>query len=144
MLSISLRKQCEPFLKEGCEKLNLSMGVVSHIQGDSYQIAAVLCDTGVFVAGEIFPLGDTYCRDVVSSKKTIAITDFEGVKGMQRHPLYHILALEAYISTPIIVKGLVWGTLNFSSMRVRDHEFSAEEIEFVESSAAKIATLLNV
>ena len=143
MLPLAIRKQCESILREGCEKLGLSMGVVSHIYLDWYELAAVLCNTGVFVAGETFSLGETYCRDVVSSRKTLAITEFDGVQGMQRHPLYHVLALEAYISTPILTGDSVWGTLNFSSMRVRDREFSAEEISFVESSAEKISALIS-
>lgn len=123
--------------------LDLSMGIVSHIENNRYEIVAVYSNTGVFVPGESFPLGDTYCRDVVSSEKTIALTEIDGVPGMQLHPLYHVLALESYISTPIFVNACVWGTLNFSSMRVRPNQFSTEEIEFVEKSAANISLLIS-
>lgn len=142
MFSIEVKKQCDSILKEGCEILGLSMGIVSHVRDNRYEIVAVHSDTGVFVPGESFPLGDTYCRDVVSSAKTIALTEIDEVPGMQLHPLYHVLALEAYISTPIFVNGSVWGTLNFSSMRVRPSEFSEDEIKFVESAAANISLLI--
>lgn len=142
MLSFDIKKKCDSILEEGCKKLGLSMGVVSNVKENRYEISAVYSDTGVFVAGESFPLGDTFCRDVVSAAKTVAITEIEGVPGMQLHPLYHVLALEAYISTPIFVNGSVWGTLNFSSMRVRPAKFNDEEIKYVESLAAAISVLI--
>lgn len=142
MFPFELKKQCDVILEEGCKKLGLSMGVVSYIQENRYEIVAVYSDTGVFVAGESFPLGDTYCRDVVARAKTVAITEIDGVPGMQLHPLYHVLSLEAYISTPIIVNGPVWGTLNFSSMRVRPEKFSEDEISYVESLAARASLII--
>ena len=142
MLSIETKKQCDEILKEGCEKLGLSMGIVSHVKDNRYEIVAVHSNTGVFVPGESFPLGDTFCREVVMSEKTIALTEIDDVPGMQLHPLYHVLALEAYISTPIFVNSSVWGTLNFSSMRVRPDRFSEEEISFVETAATNISLLV--
>lgn len=144
MLPFELKKQCESLLKEGCKKLGMSMGVVSHIKDNRYEIIAVHSDTGVFVAGESFPLGDTFCREVVSSAKTVAITEIDGVPGMQLHPLYHVLALEAYISTPVFDDGKVWGTLNFSSMKVRPDKFTDDEINYVESLAFEISRLVSV
>lgn len=143
MIPHELKKQCDSILEQGCEKLGLSMGIVSYVNDNRYEIVSVHSDTGVFVAGESFPLGDTYCRDVVSSEKTIALTEIDGVPGMQHHPLYHVLALEAYISTPIFKDARVWGTLNFSSMRVRPNKFSAEEINYVEVTAVKISALVS-
>jgi len=143
MFSRELKILCNEIVIEGCERLGLSMGIVSHIDKDSYEIVAVYSKTGVFVPGEIFPLSDTYCRDVYSTAKTIALTEIEGVPGLQLHPLYHVLALEAYISTPIFKDGLVWGTLNFSCMRVRRNKFSDEDINYVEACAVKISALVS-
>lgn len=135
------RKVCDEILQEGLESLSLSMGIVSHIDKEDYEIIAVISEAGVFVPGECFPLSDTFCRDVVTKKSTIALTEYDGEAGLNRHPLYKNIPLEAYISAPIILNGKVWGTLNFSSMKKRDHPFTSVDIEYVESSAQRISNL---
>ena len=143
MYSPEFKKLCKEIVAEGSEKLGMSMGIVSKIYNNKYEVVAVYSKTGVFVAGESFPLSDTYCKDVYSKAKTIALTEIDGIAGLQLHPLYHIHALEAYISTPIFKNDVVWGTLNFSCMRIRPNEFSRDEIKYVENSAAKISVLLS-
>lgn len=115
------------------------MGIVSHIERDRYEIVAISSSTGVFVAGEDFPLKDTYCRDVYEQGKTIALTEMEGVSGLQRHPLYDTLPLEVYIGTPILVANKVWGTINFSCMKLRKNAFTNEDIDFIESAAKEVS-----
>ncbi|MDX2471066.1 MAG: GAF domain-containing protein [SAR324 cluster bacterium] len=139
MHSEELTNFCNQLLEEGRKKLNLTMGIVSHISGGNYKIFAVSSEAEVFVAGEIYPLEATYCRDVYKSKKTIALTEIEGCKGLKHHPLYDSMALESYISSPILVKGEVWGTINFSCMDIRENPFTADEIAFTEDSAKQIA-----
>ena len=140
MYSPKLKALCNHLLETGREKLSMSMGIVSHIECDRYEIVAVSSLTGVFVAGEDFELKDTYCRDVYEQKKTIALTELEGIAGLQLHPLYESLPLEAYISTPIFVDNKGWGTVNFSCMKIRDNNFSSDEVEFIESAAQKISS----
>ncbi|TLU61005.1 GAF domain-containing protein [Thalassotalea litorea] len=133
---------CNDILKEGRQRLAMSMGIVSHIHDDRYKIVAISSLTGVFVAGEDFPLKDTHCRDVYEQQKTIALTQIDDIPGLQLHPLYDSLALEAYISSPIIVDNNVWGTVNFSCMQVREKPFSDSDIAFVENAASSIANEL--
>ena len=65
----------------------------------------------------------------------MALTEIDGKKGLDQHPLYVHFPLEAYLSTPIYLNNTIWGTLNFSSMTVRDTPFTESDIEFVEESA---------
>lgn len=130
-------------LTEGNELFSTTMGIVSHIENNEYEIVAVKSISNVFVSGESFPLNQTYCRDVYSTGQTIAITELDGKPGMQCHPLYNNLPIEAYISTPILKHGQIWGTLNFSSMVVRPRPFSDGDIEFIKSSAKQISTVLS-
>jgi GAF domain-containing protein len=130
-------------LAEGNSRFSTTMGIVSHIENDEYKIIAVKSIGGVFVSGESFPLYKTYCRDVYSTGKTIALTELEGKPGLECHPLYKNLPLEAYISTPILKHGVIWGTLNFSSMILKSSPFSDSDIEFIESSAKRIALALS-
>jgi GAF domain-containing protein len=130
-------------LTQGNEIFSTTMGIVSHIENDKYEIIAVQSIGNVFVAGESFPLKETYCRDVYNTGKTIAITELEGKPGLQCHPLYKNLPIEVYISTPIFKHVEIWGTLNFSSMIVRPLPFSDNEIEYIKSSAQRISSALS-
>lgn len=130
-------------LTEGNNMLSTTMGIVSHIENDEYEIVAVKSIANVFVSGESFPLFQTYCRDVYSTGKTIALTELDGKPGLECHPLYKNLPLEAYISTPILKHGVIWGTLNFSSMIQKTSPFSDSDIEFIESAAKRIALAIS-
>ena len=138
-----LQRLYDEILTEGNNMFSTTMGIVSHIVNDEYEIVAVKSISNVFVSGESFPLNQTYCRDVCSTGKTIAITELEGKPGMQCHPLYNNLPIEAYISTPILKRGIIWGTLNFSSMILRSQPFNDSDIEFLESSAKRISLALS-
>lgn len=147
MQQSKFRKQAEALLKEGRKKLDMTLGIVSRVYDDQYEIMAVSSLTKVFVAGEAFALRDTYCRDVVAQATTIALTEIDGRPGLQKHPLYDTLPLEAYISAPLIYEGgtsekSVWGTINFSTMKLRNKPFSAEEIAFVENAAEQLSDSL--
>lgn len=130
-------------LTEGNNRFSTTMGIVSHIENDIYEIVSVESLANVFVSGESFPLHQTYCRDVYSTGKTIALTDLDGKPSLQCHPLYKDLPIEAYISTPILKHGAIWGTLNFSSYILKPHPFSDSDIEFIEFSAKRISLALS-
>jgi len=137
--SSHLLSLCDSLLSEGRIKFLLSMGVVSRIENDEYKIVAISSQSGIFAPGQSFKLMDTHCRDVYEKRKTIAITELDGCNGLQKHPLYKALPLEAYISSPILVNDEVWGTINFSSMILRPNGFSKEDIQFNEDAANKIS-----
>jgi len=130
-------------LTEGNNLFSTTMGIVSHVEDDEYEIVAVKSIANVFVSGESFPLNQTFCRDVCSTGKTIALTELDDKPGLQCHPLYKDLPIEVYISTPIEKHGIIWGTLNFSSMILRPQPFSESDIKFIESSAKRISLTLS-
>ncbi|HAV14372.1 MAG TPA: hypothetical protein DCX06_12900 [Opitutae bacterium] len=142
MLQKELRDSCYAFLKEGSAKLKLPIGIVSHIYNNLYKVVAINLQQGDLTTGATFPLSQTYCRDVFTSEKIIAITEIDGVPGLQRHPLYVSLPLEAYIGAPIHHNGIVWGTVNFSSPEHRE-PFSECEITLVKSYADAIGKHLD-
>ena len=133
---------CKKLLEAGKSILNLQMGIVSKVYGSHYELVAIedVCDE--FKVGDVLDLSATYCKDVVTTGKTIAITEIDGVQGLQHHPLYAARALEAYIGVPIIVNDEVWGTINFSSMALRTNSFSSAEIALVEAYANLVADSL--
>ncbi len=117
------------------------VGIVSHIYNDTYQIVAISTVTGALKEGSILPLRQTYCRDVFESKHTIALTEIDGTPGLQKHPLYVKMPLEAYISAPISFEKEIWGTVNFTS--IAQHKgFTKENILLVENYAKHIEEML--
>ena len=119
-----------------------TLGIVSRIQDGTYEIFAVSSDTGIPEVGDRYPLTAVYCRDVVQSGKTVAIAEIDGVPGMCLHPLYNVIPCEFYISSPILVAGKVWGTVNFTSLEKRATPFSAADISYNEANAIKISSAI--
>jgi len=142
MLQNKLRKSCHTLLDEGVQQLDLPIGIVSHIYNGLYAIVGINSALGELVDNAVFPLEKTYCRDVFESRKTLAITEIDGVPGMRLHPLYLDLPLEAYIGTPIMHKGAVWGTVNFSSSKLHK-AFTAKDKALVKNYARTVSEWLD-
>lgn len=134
-----VRTLCLGILVEGRHRFNAMLGIVSRIRGETYEIFAVSTDTKIPEVGDAYMLNAVYCREVFQKRRTVAITEVDGVSGMRLHPLYGRIPCELYISAPIMVAGKVWGTLNFTSLDKRDTPFTADDIAFIEARATRIA-----
>ena len=113
----------------GKQKFGLNVGIVSHITGNKYTIAAVESDYEGFEVGSVYDIENTYCKDIVLNKKTMT---FDEITEMLKHPVYLSAQLRAYIGTPIFVSGNVWGTLNFSSLKPRNPIFNEQDFKYIE------------
>ena len=130
------------YLKTGCSIFQCPTGIVSRVQAQTYTIYAIQSDLDSLSANQQFELGDTFCAEVVRTKKTIAYNNIGAHSKLSHHPVYQNLQLESYLSTPIIVKGAVYGTLNFSSTQVRNRDFSIHEREIIELMAQSIGQFI--
>ncbi|MEY2631465.1 MAG: hypothetical protein RIR00_119 [Pseudomonadota bacterium] len=135
---------CQRILDEGRQRFGAMMGIVSHVHDGSYDVMAVSSATGIPMVGDRYPLDSVYCRQVVEQGHSVAITEIDGKPGMSLHPLYDAIPCEFYLSSPILLHDRVWGTLNYTSLDVRDTPFSAEDITYNESRATVIAGLLTL
>jgi len=129
-------------LDQGRKRFDAMLGIVSRVENETYKIFAVSSDTGIPEEGDFYPLDAVYCREVVQSGQTVAITEMDGVAGLRLHPLYDQIPCEFYISSPILVDGKVWGTLNYTSLEGRATPFSVEDITYNENNAKKIASAI--
>ena len=120
----------------------MTLGVLARIERDHYELVAVESNSGAYVAGETYGLGDSFCRQVFEQNSTIAETVIDNSPTALLHPLYRSLPLECYIGAPVTVDGLAWGTINFSSMAQRDQPFDNGDIQWIESMAREVSTLL--
>ncbi len=141
MFSHKFIENCKRKLEDGNKKFNLELAIVSQIENDTYMLIAVDDSSNTFKSNDVFPLGDTYCRDVINRACSVALPLQNQDVQLKQHPLYGNMPLEAYISSPILHNGKIWGTINFSAKSQRP-EFSTEDIEFNERLAADISACL--
>ena len=129
-------------LSKGIGELSMSLGVLAQIENNNYEIYAVQSNSGAYVPGEKYALGNSYSREVFEKQKTISEACIEKSATSMHHPLYRSLPLESYIGAPIVINGKPWGCVDFSSMGQREEPFSEHEIEMVESLATELSQLI--
>lgn len=130
-------------LSKGIRKFSMGLGVLAQIENNNYEIYAVQSNSGAYVPGEKYALGETYSREVFEKQKTIAEACIASSPTTLHHPLYRSLPLESYIGAPIVINGKPWGCVDFSSMGQREEPFSEQEIEMVESLATELSQLID-
>ncbi|MDJ0625350.1 MAG: GAF domain-containing protein [Candidatus Caenarcaniphilales bacterium] len=126
-------------LRHGLERLGLETGIVSRIKKNKYKVIEIITNISLLKIHSEFDLKDTFCTQVVKSKKTVFYTHVGDIPELRLHPVYRNLKLESYIGTPIFTfDDNIWGTLNFSSLRIKDKQFPEENIKYVEEAAHQI------
>ncbi len=139
----SFKELAEETLAQGNRELSMSLGVLARIENNNYELIAVQSNTGAFVSGEKYRLGNSFCRLMMEQEKPIATTEIYRNAPSPGHPRYRTLPFECYIGAPVFHRNKPWGTLNFSSMAQRDRPFSAIEIDLVNSLSEKLSNLLD-
>lgn len=139
--NLSFEQQIENVLKVGCEKLALSMGIVSQIEAENYIIKSVYAPDTDLKAGTQFDLKTTYCSIVLEANRPFA-THHMAQSKWHNHPCYKNFQLETYIGVSLNVSGKKYGTLNFSSPKMREMPFTQADLDFVQLVGQWISTTL--
>lgn len=129
-------------LEEGNRELATTLGVVARITNNNYEVYAVQSNSGAYVPGEKYTLGNSFSREVFDTQQPVAKTGIETSPTKVRHPLYRSLPLECFIGAPIVIDGKPWGCVDFSSMAQHDGAFGERDIAMVKSLAAKLSKLI--
>ncbi len=129
------------YIETGCQIFNLTTGIVSQVTDFTYKILAVRSPLDLSVGFET-DCKNTYCAEVVEKETTVCFSHVGIMKQMQQHPVYQNLHLESFIGTPILVNGVIYGTLNFSDTTPRTEEFESYEKEIIELMAKDIGQSL--
>tara|TARA_R110000868_G_scaffold61524_3_gene186973 strand:- start:23242 stop:24447 length:1206 start_codon:yes stop_codon:yes gene_type:complete len=132
----------QKFLSTGVRIFGLEFGIVSKIEGDEYTVCNAVSPDNIIKKGDVFTLEGTYCREVYKSKQIIGFPHVGQLEELKGHPVYINMKLESYLSAPIYFEGEIYGTLNFSSTRVRDHGFSEVERDLIGLMANAIGAFL--
>ena len=126
----------------GRHMLGLSTGILSQIVGDDYEVVQALSPIEDLSAGDHFDLADTYCCAVAKSGVTTAYHSVDAHAELLDHPAYTDMQLQAYVGSPVMAGGLLYGTLNFSDTEARPEPFGERAIQIVESMAALIGRFI--
>lgn len=129
-------------LAQGLRDLSMTLGVLARIENNNYEIVAVQSNSGAYVSGEKYELGDSYSHQVLRQQQIIADTEIDNSANKLHHPLYRSLPLECYLGAPITVHGQPWGCLDFSSMAQRDKPFGKQDKKLIDSIAREISRLI--
>lgn len=127
---LSFEDKLHSLLEIGARILSLETGIVSSIQGKSYQIVSVHSPDKSLCEGAVFSLCDTYCADVVATDAVVAYHNIEASPGAS-HPCFEQYSLRSYLASPINVNGEFFGTVNFSSLSAREKPFSDIELDYL-------------
>lgn len=132
------------YLEVGIKVFGMDIGIVSDVEGDEYIVCDAITPDKSLKPGDSFELEGTYCREVVQSGRVIGFPHVGNIAEMKDHPVYINMKLESYISAPIYKNNKIFGTLNFSSTKIREHGFSEFEREFISMMANSIGTFLKL
>ena len=126
------RETLRAALRVAVDHLRLDYGIISQIDEarDHYRIEAQVSPPDTLHDNQEFPLGLTYCRDVLHRDTPLAISDARHYAD-GTHPCYREFGLACYLGIPIRVRGRLYGTLNFSSPTPLDHDFYPSDLEFL-------------
>jgi diguanylate cyclase (GGDEF)-like protein len=135
----SIEDLFQDYLQTGCSILGLGCGVVMHTRGRYGSIRAVRCEMNSIRPGVTFELTQVHCGVVCEEKQTIAVSWIAEDPRLAHRPHYGPVRQSAYIGTPILIDGEVYGVLSFSSPHIRWNPFTSHEIEIIELMAKSVA-----
>lgn len=127
---LTFSEKVQALLAMGCRRFGLDIGQLSHIEGERYEALETYPPNGPILPGATFELGQTYCHDVLRAQGPIGF-EHAGASGWASHPAYHKFRIEAFLATPVVVGGQIFGTLNFSSPHPRAQCFKPADKEFL-------------
>jgi len=120
----------ERVLQLGADRLDLSLGYLSRIDGSDYEVVSVVGDHDVVVAGTETELANTYCRRIVDGPDSFGVTD-AAAEGWEDDMAHQMSGIACYLGGKVVVDGELYGTLCFADEEPRTEPFSESEQTFV-------------
>ncbi|MBK8750638.1 MAG: GAF domain-containing protein [Candidatus Competibacteraceae bacterium] len=127
-------EQIQALLAMGCQRFGLNIGILSHVEGERYEVMQALAPGGEITQGDVFTLGDTYCRETLRAQQPLGFEQ-ASASHQRQHPCYRKFKLEAYLGAPVRVGSQIYGTLNFSSAQPRPIPFTPVDRELIQLMA---------
>lgn len=129
--SIPLAEKIAEAIEVGRDRLGVQYGVLSYTGSGDYEVIDSTITSGEYEAGTVHELETTWCRHVVDSGETLAISD-AGDSEYSDDIAREVTNLQCYIGAEITVDGEPYGTLCYSGENPRESPFGDDEKRFVE------------
>ena len=131
---LSHEEKIAEILRLGCDHFDLPFGIISHVVEGHYTVTHAHSANGEIEPGTSFPLEDTYCVLTLQGDEPVATAN-AAKSEFAKHPCYEIFALETYIGAPLLVDGILHGTINFTAPDIRKRPFSSADIQIIRQFA---------
>jgi PAS domain S-box-containing protein len=132
--NLPFEEKVQALLALGCEQFGISVGILSRVEGENYEIVEVVPADGPIPKGCVFPLGQTYCCITLQSSEPVSF-EHAAASEWRRHPAYLQHKLEAYLGIRVEIEAGVYGTLNFISPEPRTVLFTSSDKEVLKLMA---------
>lgn len=124
----------QALLAMGRQRFDVEIGILSHVQGDRYEVVEAQSPENSIPNGTVFELGNTYCSAALETGGPISF-EHAGASQWGLTACYDIFNLEAYIGTPVAVAGETYGTLAFFKSTPRTTPFVNADKEYLKLMA---------
>jgi diguanylate cyclase (GGDEF)-like protein/PAS domain S-box-containing protein len=122
-------------LETGKRILGLPTGMISRIEGTTYRVLAVSSPLDQLRAGQVHPLSNLYCEQVIRERRPVAHHHIGLDAKVSLYPVYNDTGLERYLGAPLWVNEQIYGTLSFSDRAPQDAPFTADDLDFLDLQA---------
>jgi len=97
---------------------------------------------GLFPPGRECASDDALCRESISSRECLVISDMRADPDLYRHPVSVSAGVRGFVATPIYAGSQLYGTMTFMRRQPLGQAFGPDERAFVELLAAWFGQLL--
>ncbi|WP_017658675.1 response regulator [Baaleninema simplex] len=111
---LDFEERLQGLLELGRQRFGMEIGILSRIEGDRFEVVEVQSPNDAIAIGDVLNLEDTYCYRTIEAQDPLYF-EFLLMYGTNAPPRYGPFRIQAYIGTPLVVAGEVYGTLSFSS-----------------------------
>ena len=126
---LDLSEQLNRLLNFGCQLFGMDAGLIGHMTSTGYEIDEVYGpDVFPLRRGQMLDVENTFCAEVISSGQPAAIADVAGTVFSERQA-YRDFGLQAYLGSPLIVDGTVYGCISFFGLAAHSRPFEAREVD---------------
>ncbi|MGD8566988.1 MAG: ATP-binding protein [Gammaproteobacteria bacterium] len=125
-------EQITETLKLGCQLLNMEIGKVCQVDKTKQTnrfLNVVAPEQYSIREGQELPLDRTFCSVTIDSTGPLAISNVQESE-YANYPCYEFSHLESYVSVPLFVNQIKFGTVNFSSTHLRE-PFTESDIDLL-------------
>jgi len=126
----SFDEQVNRALRMTTDLLGLDIGILSHIDDDTYTVTQCYAPGTPLRTGQTYSVGDTPCAIALQAEEPLMI-DRLSTSEYREHPCRDVFDIESYVGAPVRISGEVHGTLNFSSARPKSPSFTEGDRELI-------------